>query len=525
MSVSRKSRVFTRIAVLAALGMLASMFAMTPAPADEATSAEGYAFGVQEGAQDIPAPETRSAVPPLTARHDEAVLVTTPLGEIARIESDACIQSGTPARLQAEMDRAAYLAKGGDPAVETPAPARATVSPPAGYPGTNRCFVNPTGQATPSPTSTPGGEVQNCEDFDPTVGATCGVTLPIWNGHGYVRALDAPFGDEIVAEAVARCTGTEVEFMTGAAFSPIAGGAQADPSQPNQPIDLSLGGGSTATFWETNWDPATNTTTDGSDTVFVNGLHIVTPTEDIIISHAEATADCLDPEPTPSEPVVTPTPPDTGFPRDVTLTPSKNRVTYNRDFTFTGSVTPATDFFTPDECVEGVQVTIRRHLNSAPEGVFEEVGTVQTDSSGNFGFTFKADRNAQWVAVVDKDSPLDCAQSNSDSKSVLVRPFVRLKASRLNPRRGAEVRLTTRIEPCEAGKQGSRVKLRRQFKGRPVKVAFARYDDDCRALWFIDANFKTAVYDAAWAKVDDNHLNGNSRPIVIQTHKKGKKRK
>jgi hypothetical protein len=170
-------------------------------------------------------------------------------------------------------------------------------------------------------------------------------------------------------------------------------------------------------------------------------------------------------------------------------------------------------------------VTIRRHLNSAPEGVFEEVGTVQTDSSGNFGFTFKADRNAQWVAVGDKDSPLDCAQSNSDSKSVLVRPFVRLKASRLNPRRGAEVRLTTRIEPCEAGKQGSRVKLRRQFKGRPVKVAFARYDDDCRALWFIEANFKTAVYDAAWAKVDDNHLNGNSRPIVIQTHKKGKKRK
>ena len=259
--------------------------------------------------------------------------------------------------------------------------------------------------------------------------------------------------------------------------------------------------------------------------MYVNGLHIVTPTEDIIISHAEATADCLDPEPTPSDtPTITPTPPEAGFPRDVSLTPSKNRVTYGREFTFTGSVTPATDFFTPESCVEGIPVTIRRHLNSAPEGVFEDVGVVQTDSSGNFGFTFEADRNAQWTAVVDKDSPQDCAQSNSDSKSVLVRPFVRLKASRLKPRRGADVRLTSSIEPCDPAKQGSRAKLRRQFKGRPVKVAFGTYDDNCQTVWVIEANFKTAVYDATWAKVDDDHLNGNSRPIVIQTHKKGQRK-
>jgi hypothetical protein len=101
---------------------------------------------------------------------------------------------------------------------------------------------------------------------------------------------------------------------------------------------------------------------------------------------------------------------------------------------------------------------------------------------------------------------------------------VRLKSSRINPRRGVTVKLTSTIEPCEEGKKGSRVKLRRQFKGRPVKVAFGEYDQNCKAVWFIEANFKTAVYDASRAKVDDNHLNGRSRPIVIQTHKKGKGR-
>ena len=248
-------RISARIAVLAALGMLASMFAMDPAPADEASSARGYAYGVKEAAQDIPAPETESEVPPLTARHDEKVLVTTPLGEIARIESDACIQSGTPARLQAEMDRAAYLAKGGDPGQDTPEPQRTTVTPPAGYPDTNRCFVLPTGSGTgtPSPSASaspsgPGGEVQDCEEFDPETGPTCGVTLPVWNGHGYARAVDAPFGEEIVAEAVARCTGTDIEFMTGAAFSPIyrwrAGGPRAaepaDRHRPRPCIDRNL---------------------------------------------------------------------------------------------------------------------------------------------------------------------------------------------------------------------------------------------------------------------------------------------
>jgi hypothetical protein len=505
------------------MGVLASMFAMSPAPADEASSAEGYAYGSRQG-EDPPGPETRSAVPPLTARHDEKTGLVTPVADIETIASDACIQSGAPAHLQAQMDRASYLGKGGDPAQETPAPTRATVTPPAGYPSSNNCFV--TAGTTPSPTASSsgsGGEAQNCEDFDPEAGATCGVTLPLWNGRGYAKAVEAPFGSEIEAEAVARCTGSEVEFMTGAAFSPISGGVQPDPAQPNQPIDIpGLASGSTATFWETNWDPATNTTTDGSDTVWVNGLHVVTPTQDIIISRAEATAECVAAEPSPTPSL---SPPDSGFPRDVSLTASKNRLTYQRPVTFTGSVTPATDFFTPDECVEGIPVTIRRHANSAPEGEFEDVGTVQTDSSGNFGFEFIADRNAQWSAVVAKDAPQDCAQSNSISKSVLVRPFVRLKSSRNNPRRGVSVKLTSTIEPCEATKQGSRAKLRRQFKGRPVKVAFGNYDENCKVVWFIDADFKTAVYDVSWVKVDDNHLNGHSRPIVIQTHKKGQRKR
>jgi hypothetical protein len=63
------------------------------------------------------------------------------------------------------------------------------------------------------------------------------------------------------------------------------------------------------------------------------------------------------------------------------------------------------------------------------------------------------------------------------------------------------------------------VELRRE--GRPVKVAFGTYNDQCKVVWFVNANYKTAVYDVSWVKVDDDHLNGHARPVVIQTHKKG----
>ncbi|MGH2687565.1 MAG: LPXTG cell wall anchor domain-containing protein, partial [Actinomycetota bacterium] len=47
-------------------------------------------------------------------------------------------------------------------------------------------------------------------------------------------------------------------------------------------------------LWETNWDPSTGGTTDGSNTVFVNALHVTQSLLgiDLVASHAEATGAC-----------------------------------------------------------------------------------------------------------------------------------------------------------------------------------------------------------------------------------------
>ena len=244
----RIRRIFARIAVLAALGMLASMFAMDPAPADEASSARRLRLRSEGGGPGRPGPRDRvrgSAAHRPSRREgpghhaagrdrSDRVRRLHPVGHAGpppgrdgpgRLPREGRRPRPGHARAAARHRHAAGRLPRHQPLLRAPH-------------GSGTGTPSPSASASPSG---PGGEVQDCEDFDPETGPTCGVTLPVWNGHGYARAVDAPFGEDIVAEAVARCTGTDVEFMTGAAFSPITGGAQADPSQPNQPIDIGLG--------------------------------------------------------------------------------------------------------------------------------------------------------------------------------------------------------------------------------------------------------------------------------------------
>ena len=501
MSGSGKRR-FSRTALVMALAMLGAVLVATAAPAEEVAKARGMAYGVRDNIAKVETPKVKSVVPPLTASSDRNAQVDVlGVAQVARVESDACIQSGTPAKLQEQMDTAEFLAKGGEG--DPPVPQTGTVSTPPNFPDDGNCFV-------PTEDKPEGDDNPPCADFDPETHKTCITTKPLWNGRGYAKALDTlGIIEEVQAEAVARCDANgAIEFATGAAYT-LAGDFQGDPRQPNQnlnPLGLGLAESATVIFWETNWDAATGTTTDGSDTVYVNGMHIITPTEDIIISHAEASAECISTAPPPG-----------GFPRDISLTASKNTVTYGNTFSLTGSVTPATAFATPNSCVAGVDVTIRKDPVGAPQE-FVDVGTVKTDRRGNFGFNVTAEANAQWLAFIEKDNPKDCAQSSSQSRSVLIRPFVGLKVSDSTPRRGSKVKFSTRVAPCD-GHRGKRIKLRREYKGRSVKIATARLDNDCKAVFVMKANWKTAVFDAAFTKQDDDHQNGTSRPKVVKTHR------
>ncbi|MEA2476916.1 MAG: hypothetical protein QOC87_1115, partial [Actinomycetota bacterium] len=266
-----------------------------------------------------------------------------------------------------------------------------------------------------------------------------------------------------------------------------------------------------------------------SNTVYVNALHIVSPTENVIFGHSEATVDCPQPpspSPTPSTasptPTVVPSTPEGGFPRNINLNASKSTVTYGNTFSLAGSVTPNSAFETPRYCVEGVNVTIRRDIVGPPQE-FEDVGTVQTDQQGNFSFNYSADKNAQWLAFIDKDNPQNCAQSSSNSQAVLIRPFVRLRVSDKTPPFGSNVTFHGGVEPCD-NHAGTFVKLRRQFAGRAVKVARKVIDGNCNVNFIQHVDFKRAVFDAVWAKQDSDHQTGRSRPKVVLSHKRHRRR-
>ncbi len=376
----------------------------------------------------------------------------------------------------------------------------------------------PTGTATGSPSPT-GPPPPRCEVFTPpttpTGPTTCLAPLPLWHSRGYARATSGTLRD-FEAEAVARCVDGRVSVMTGARFGIVGGLINNDVRRPNQPLDplqLGLVETATVTFWETNWDPRTNTTTDGSDTVWVNALHIITPSEEIIVSHAEATAACPGADATGTGP----SPPPGGFPRQVTLEPSKRTVLFSKTLTLAGAVTPATEFQTPRRCVEGVTVTIRRDVVGPPQR-FVDVGRVQTDEDGHFAFSFEADRNALWLAFVERNQPTDCAQESSQAKPVLVKPFVKLRISDTTPRRNARIRFVVPVEPCE-GHVGTRVKLKRVFQAHTVVIDQKRTNAQCRAIFRQRATYRTAVYQSAWPKQDDDHQTGKSRTKVVQTHR------
>ncbi|MFN2524720.1 MAG: choice-of-anchor P family protein [Actinomycetota bacterium] len=130
-----------------------------------------------------------------------------------------------------------------------------------------------------------------------------------FNARGYAIAedleavMDNVRADVIEAEALAACFKGKIVFATAARVLNLGVGPQnvgiINPA-PNQVVFDQAG--IRIVLWETNWDPEGLGTTDKSKTVFVNALHVTAPGGvEVIVSHAEATAECAGAAPAPPQ--------------------------------------------------------------------------------------------------------------------------------------------------------------------------------------------------------------------------------
>lgn len=237
-----------------------------PAVADDADSARGSAFGISlEGLLPLgPEPQVEAAIPP--GEEDRDVLLEVPLDEL--------LYSGT-AVAEADATRASTV----EPQLHT---------------GT----VNGRGYAATEELAALEGDLLTADLVAAEAVATCvagqtqfstssvvqnatlaGSVLPLEELQGVIDLLD-PVTD---------------------ALEPLLGDSSLDVlvDQPNDVILEVPELGIRLIGWETNWDGGTGTT-DGSDTVFVNALRLtiggalgeILGEQDLIVSHAEASADC-----------------------------------------------------------------------------------------------------------------------------------------------------------------------------------------------------------------------------------------
>lgn len=257
-------RAFTHRSSLVALSVILLMLvAVGPAAAQTAEAARGSAFGVHlTGPVEIgPEPAVEAAVPP--GEEDEDTLIEVPL--------DPLVFSGT-----------------------------ATVEAQAA--------TQPQYQAV----------------LQDVIEAFATAELPqLWNARGYaitenLVALDGNLtADVLEAEALASCVDGNLTLASGSRILNATLAGQTDPitgalidaipitsPEPNFSVAPEVLGplGVEIVTWDTNWDGATGTL-DGSDTVYVNALRVsiaedspLAPVlggpQDLVVSHAEATADC-----------------------------------------------------------------------------------------------------------------------------------------------------------------------------------------------------------------------------------------
>jgi hypothetical protein len=202
--------------------------------------------------------------------------------------------------------------------------------------------------------------------------------------------------------------------------------------------------------------------------------------------------------------------------RAITLTASKDKLTYGDEVVLSGQVQASTG--APQGCVSDVEVMIRYDEDDDVDGAWQEAARVRTGADGAFAATIRPRGSADFVAWV-RDDPPGCGESSSGSVTVRVRRRVTLAAQDTTLRPGEVANLRVLVEPeCEAFLRP--IQLRQRIHGRFVRVAAKEPDASCvvhfgRRLWK-DAVFLGRARRGSPGGLGVFYMTGESAPQRIE---------
>jgi hypothetical protein len=193
--------------------------------------------------------------------------------------------------------------------------------------------------------------------------------------------------------------------------------------------------------------------------------------------------------------------------RSLTFTASKARVTANQPVTFSGQL------FAADETCEDnefIRITRRVHGTRAAKNF----ASARTDNNGRFELTVRVKTSAEFQAVAPNHD--NCADSFSTPVNIQAKAKVGLKAKDATVRRGDVVKLTAKVTPK---KRKDRVLLQRQKGRRWVTIDRARLNRRSKAVFRLEAKWRSRTFRARWPSQDDKNEANNSRGVRVRSRR------
>lgn len=208
-----------------------------------------------------------------------------------------------------------------------------------------------------------------------------------------------------------------------------------------------------------------------------------------------------------------------GWPRDVSLEPSKTTLTAGHASRLTGIVSSENPN-TPQACLAGIDVTLSRQNIATRD--WEDVHTTLTDDDGRFSIVVAPEETSPYVARVDVDGGTDpntgepiCSSASSAPISIAVRVRVRLEPAVQAVGKRSTARLRAAVLPCPRSHRGTNVFLYHVAAGRLEKIGDKQTNRECVAV-FERRIFDDRVFRARWPKQDIPHQSGRSALAVVQ---------
>jgi hypothetical protein len=177
-------------------------------------------------------------------------------------------------------------------------------------------------------------------------------------------------------------------------------------------------------------------------------------------------------------------------------------VTFGRDLKVTGQLTGGTQ-----RDVSGQRVTLERDPYPY-EGQFERVDTVETNGTGNYGFTLKPGLSSKYRTSAK-------GGVESPEVTVPVRVAVTLAVSDTTPNRGARVRFSGTVTPAHDGKV-ARVQRRTSSGWKTIAEAPLTDAGDTVSNYSKRVRIRrSGRYRVRVRPRDGDHVAGNSRRVRL----------